>query len=100
MKSLSYLNKYFYKYKWSLLLGLIFIVLNNYFGARMPGMLEDATNALFDSKPTDSQSFWKSPVFIISLKYIAFSIISGFFLFLTRQTIIVVSRKIEYDLKN
>lgn len=101
MKSLSYLNKYFYKYRWRLILGIIFIGLNNYFGAKMPVLLNDATNALSNLKDSDQDtSFFRNPVFLIALTYISFSVISGFFLFLTRQTIIVMSRHIEYDLKN
>lgn len=101
MKSLSYLNKYFYKYRWRLILGIIFIGLNNYFGAKMPVLLNDATNALSNLNDSDQDtSFFRNPVFLIALTYISFSVISGFFLFLTRQTIIVMSRHIEYDLKN
>ena len=101
MKSLSYLNKYFYKYRWRLILGIIFIGLNNYFGAKMPVLLNDATNALSSLKDEDQNgSFFHNPVFLIAITYISFSVISGFFLFLTRQTIIVMSRHIEYDLKN
>lgn len=101
MKSLSYLNKYFYKYKWSLILGIVFIALNNYFGAKMPVILKDATDALFENNNSSGKkSFFENEVFIYALIYIGFSIISGFFLFLTRQTIIIMSRKIEFDLKN
>jgi len=100
MKSLSYLNKYFYKYKWSLLLGLVFIVLNNYFGAKMPVVFNEALDTLQNPKTTVAVSFWQNPVLHLALIFIGFSLLSAFFLFLTRQMIIVVSRKIEYDLKN
>ncbi len=100
MKSLSYLNKYFIKYKWRLLLGTLFIVISNYFGVRMPIFVKDAVdqfmNTVVETTPDDT--------LIMALKlgglYMFLSICSGFFLFLTRQTIIVMSRLIEYDLKN
>jgi ATP-binding cassette subfamily B protein len=100
MKSLSYLNKYFIKYKWRLLLGTLFIVISNYFGVRMPLFVKDAVdqfmNTVLETTPDDT--------LMIALKlgglYMLLSICSGFFLFLTRQTIIVMSRLIEYDLKN
>ncbi len=100
MKSLSYLNKYFYKYKWSLLLGLVFIILNNYFGAKMPIVFNEALDTLQDPKSDPNVSFWQNPVLHLALIFIGYSLLSAFFLFLTRQMIIVVSRKIEYDLKN
>ncbi len=81
-------------------MGLIFIVLNNYFGAKMPILLREATDTLMGSKFIAPDSIWTSPVFQLALIYIGYSLISGFFLFLTRQMIIVVSRKVEYDLKN
>ena len=100
MKSLSYLNKYFIKYKWRLLLGTLFIVISNYFGVRMPLFVKDAVdqfmNTVVETSPDDT--------LMMALKlgglYMFLSICSGFFLFLTRQTIIVMSRLIEYDLKN
>lgn len=100
MKSLSYLNKYFIKYKWRLLLGTLFIVISNYFGVRMPLFVKDAVdqfmNTVVETSPDDT--------LLIALKlgglYMLLSICSGFFLFLTRQTIIIMSRLIEYDLKN
>lgn len=100
MKSLSYLNKYFIKYKWRLLLGTLFIVISNYFGVRMPLFVKDAVdqfmNTVVETTPDDT--------LMIALKlgglYMLLSICSGFFLFLTRQTIIIMSRLIEYDLKN
>jgi ATP-binding cassette subfamily B multidrug efflux pump len=100
MKSLSYLNKYFLKYKWRFLLGIVFIVISNYFGVQMPLYVKSTIDELIngsDFKEIDQ-------VILVSLKiggmYMFLSACSGFFLFLTRQTIIVMSRLIEYDLKN
>ncbi|MNK12930.1 putative multidrug resistance ABC transporter ATP-binding/permease protein YheI [compost metagenome] len=100
MKSLSYLNKYLYKYRWRLLLGILFIVIGNYFNARIPVIIGESMNILKGDEPLPlgKTLFWTA----ISLAglIILFNIIKGFFLFLTRQTLIVMSRYIEFDLKN
>ena len=101
MKSLSYLNKYFYKYRWRLLLGILFIVINNYFGAKIPVIIGETTDILKGNKETifnGKTLFWTA--LTLAGMIILFNIIKGFFLFLTRQTIIVMSRYIEFDLKN
>jgi ATP-binding cassette, subfamily B, multidrug efflux pump len=101
MKSLSYLNKYLILYKGRILLGILFICLSNYFGIQMPKIVKNATNDFLGeiNHSTDFQT-----ILMLSLKlaglYLLFSVLKGFFLFLTRQTIIIVSRYIEYDLKN
>lgn len=101
MKSLSYLNKYFYKYRLRLLLGILFIAIQNYFGAKMPVVLGDATDHVLEAIKNNSS---KDVIFKLCLYsagfYVLFSIIKGLFLFFTRQTIIVMSRHIEFDLKN
>lgn len=101
MKSLSYLNKYFYKYRWRLLLGILFIVINNYFGAKIPVIIGETTDILKGNKQSifnGKTLFWTA--LTLAGMIILFNIIKGFFLFLTRQTIIVMSRYIEFDLKN
>jgi ATP-binding cassette subfamily B multidrug efflux pump len=101
MKSLNYLNKYLYKYKGRLLLGVLFICFSNYFGVEMPKVVKNAVNDFLGelNHTNDFQS-----ILMLSLKlagiYMLFSLLKGFFLFLTRQTIIIMSRLIEYDLKN
>lgn len=101
MKSLSHLNKYLFKYKWRLLLGVLFIALSNYFGVQMTLKVKDAVND-FMGELKANQTF--NAVLMLSLNlaglYLLFSIAKGFFLFLTRQMIIIVSRLIEFDLKN
>jgi ATP-binding cassette subfamily B protein len=100
MKSLSYLNKYFLRYKWRLILGVLFIVISNYFGVQMPLFVKEAVDDMLSTQQTSSLE----DLILLSLKvggiYMLLSLISGFFLFLTRQTIIVMSRHIEFDLKN
>ena len=100
MKSLSYLNKYFIKYKWRFLLGILFIVISNYFGVQMPLYVKTTIDSLLTETPVNGLN----DALVLSLKiggiYMLLSLGSGFFLFLTRQTIIIMSRLIEYDLKN
>ncbi len=100
MKSLSYLNKYFFKYKWHLLLGILFTVISNYFGVKMPVYVKETV----DDFMTNTNFTKVDSVLLLSLKlggiYMFLSIAKGFFLFLMRQTIIVMSRLIEFDLKN
>lgn len=97
MKSLSYLNKYLIKYKWRLLLGVVFIIGSNIFHVNMPLIVKDAVNQ-FDKNfdPND----WLGLALKLGGLYILLSLGKGVFLFFTRQTIIIVSRYIEYDLKN
>jgi len=81
-------------------LGIVFIAVSNYFGVQMPLYLKTTIDDLMKgSAVTNVES-----ALLLSLKlgglYMFFSLCSGFFLFLMRQTIIVMSRLIEYDLKN
>lgn len=100
MKSLSYLNKYLFKYRWRLLLGILCIIFGNYFGSRIPVIIGESMDILKGDKQISPEQtlFWA----VIGLAGLAilFNIIKGFFLFLTRQTLIVMSRYIEFDLKN
>ncbi len=100
MKHLKYLNKFLWKYKKILLLGLIFILVTNIFAIYPAEFVRNALDGLLEklnSQNNDDVSF-------ILLKYglliVLFAILKGIFLYMTRQTIIVMSRKIEFDLKN
>lgn len=111
MKELGYLNKYFVKYKWQLLFGLLFVALSNVFKVLSPRVLSWAIDMVsqninlyasfenFDLQKVLTSSFKKSLI-IFTLVYFATALISGVFTFFMRQTIIVVSRYIEFDLKN
>jgi ATP-binding cassette, subfamily B, multidrug efflux pump len=109
MKSLFYLNKYLLKYKWLLLLGFVFILATNLFGIFMPKVVNSAIKELQSGlilltgeergNTTLQDTIIKASVWLAML-YIGLSIAKGVFLFFTRQTIIVMSRHIEYDLKN
>lgn len=100
MKSLSYLNKYFRKYSHLLILGFLFIAIQNYFYAKMPVIIGNGIDDLSNNETgINPNKIWNTIMYSVFL-YIVFSIVKGVFLFLTRQTIIVMSRKIEFDLKN
>ncbi|HEX2961889.1 MAG TPA: ABC transporter ATP-binding protein [Ignavibacteriales bacterium] len=92
MKSLLALKKYFIRYKVKLLLGVLFILLSNLGTVYVPLFLKDSINAL-------QKSVEYSVLVRYGLLIIATSFLSGVFRFLIRETIIVVSREIEYDLR-
>ncbi|MCG8574119.1 MAG: ABC transporter ATP-binding protein/permease [Flavobacteriales bacterium] len=102
MSSLFYLNKYLAKYKWLLILGIICLLVSNIFGVEMPGVVKDAVNDIFSYGQTEENTIADkfSLALIAAGLYFLFSLLKGIFLFFTRQTIIMMSRKIEYDLKN
>jgi ATP-binding cassette subfamily B multidrug efflux pump len=92
MKNLFTLKKYFVKYKTKLYWGVLFILISNAGTVYVPILLKDSINEL--QKSISSQRLFEYAILIVLT-----SIIAGFFRFLIRQTIIVVSRKIEYDLR-
>ncbi len=100
MKSLSYLNKYLIKYKWRLLLGIIFIFGSNWFKVEMPNFFGE----VIDEINSWDKNNMPENLLDFSLKsggyFLLLSFISAFFLFTMRQTIIIMSRLIEFDLKN
>lgn len=108
MKELSYLNKYFIKYKYSFSLGILITIIAQIFSLFTPQLISKSLNAIekFDKLPEAEQS---SQVIIDTyreglthnvLLIIATTIVAGFLTFLMRQTLIVMSRHIEFDLKN
>ncbi len=99
MKSLKTVNAYFIKYKWLLLLGILFVSLSTIFGTYQAVIVRNGTNAILEL--IKQKNFEGSSQFIIyGLTIIGLALISGLFMFLMRQTIIVMSRHIEYDQKN
>ena len=103
MKELSYLNKYLVKYKGRLLLGTLFIIVSNIFKVLMPEILKDATNSVkivLDNITSYTSEDITSIAIKLGFLFMLFALLNGIFLFLTRQTIIIMSRLIEYDLKN
>jgi len=122
MKHLATLHKYFWKYRYRLLLGIVFIIVSNYFRILAPqvtGYVVDAVEKLLPGyKPrTSLTSFdplvkrfvdytessnhtFGDKVALCGITLIVLALLGGFFMFLMRQTIIVMSRHIEYDQKN
>ncbi len=106
MKDLSYLNKYILKYKYYYTIGVIFILISTVF-AIIPATLIRETFNLIESGFYDYENgdelikakILKDVLFYASGIILA-AIIRGFFMYMMRQTIIVASRNIEYDLKN
>ena len=111
MKELSYLNKYLVKYKYRLLLGLLFIIISNVLAIIPAQIVRRVINLVqenialyhmfegFTLQDTIYAVFGGS-ILIYGVAILVLALLKGFFTFLTRQTIIVVSRLIEYDLKN
>jgi ATP-binding cassette, subfamily B, multidrug efflux pump len=111
LKELSYLNKYLLKYKYYLLLGVVFVIISNVF-AILPAQLVRTSLDLVEEniklfslfKGTEGESDVyqniAGSVFIYAILMLLMALLRGVFLFLVRQTIIVMSRHIEFDLKN
>lgn len=111
MKELSYLNKYFFKYKRHLLLGVLFIIISNIFQIIPAQLVRRALDLVIDNirlhklfqgleLQDDFYGIFAESVFFYALLILIMALLRGAFLFLTRQTIIVMSRLVEYDLKN
>lgn len=102
MKALKYLNKFFLKYKFRLLLGIFITVLSQILALQIPGIIRNSLNAVEDYNKgiTTDLEFVKSELLENVLIIIGFAVFAGFFTFLMRQTIIVMSRLVEFDLKN
>jgi ATP-binding cassette subfamily B protein len=123
MKHLKSLNKYFWKYKWLFFLGMIFTVLSNYFRILAPQVTKYVLNTVemslshktvvskavthydplvrvfLNLLQTDDASY-KTKILYSGIVLLVLALISGLFMFLMRQTIIVMSRHIEFEQKN
>ena len=102
MKELQYINNYFSKYKWRLLVGVLITILSKFLALKIPQIIGDSLNIVEDyqnGRVTNlddvTQQLLKNVLLIIGV-----ALLAGFFTFLMRQTIIVTSRLIEFDLKN
>lgn len=111
MKSLWRINKYLYKYKGLLLLGILFTVISNIFVIIPAQLVRIAIDYVVESfsiyRPLMQGGMGELArenflefVFIFGILIIIMALLRGFFLFLIRQTIIIMSRKVEYDMKN
>ncbi len=127
MNHLRAVNKYFHKYRWRLILGVVFIIVSNYFGILAPqitGYVVDkvehqikVVKALSSEAPIvksfydplvqqfihtveDADMPFSRLILFCGILLLAVALLRGFFMFLMRQTIIVMSRHIEFDQKN
>ena len=99
MKHLKAINHYFLKYKWHFLGGILFVALSTIFGTYQGVIVRNGTNQIIEVFKKNQAA--ESGVFITyGLTIIGLALTSGLFMFLMRQTIIVMSRHIEYDQKN
>lgn len=111
MKSLYTLKSYFFKYKKYLFLGFVFILLSNVFSIVIPPIVRESIDGIvlllkenknpiyFDSIPRFFQTTSRIALFA-GLLIVASALLKGVFMYFMRQTLIVMSRYIEFDLKN
>lgn len=111
MKHLKYLNKYFYKYRYRLLLGILFVAVSNFFNALSPLVIRYSFDLVgenlgyykmfsgFELKEDVKDAISKG-LLIFGIMVLLLAVMKGIFMFFMRQTIIVMSRLIEFDLKN
>ena len=102
MKALKYINKYFLKYKWRLLIGILITILSKLLALKVPQIVGESLNIVENyqnGKITDIKAV-EDELLINVLLIVGVAVLAGFFTFLMRQTIIVTSRLIEFDLKN
>ncbi len=101
MKALKHLNKYFYKYRYRLLTGIIITIIAKIFALFTPRLIGASINVVSDKiNGKITEEVFRSDLLMNILYLIGAAIVAGIFTFLMRQTIINVSRYIEYDLKN
>jgi len=112
LKHLAALNKYFVKYKWYMTLGMLFTAISIVFSVFQPIMVRQIFDLL--AKNLDSyrmisdmgslksafRADFSKVLAFYGITILLFALLSGFFMFLQRQTLIVMSRHIEFDLKN
>lgn len=101
MKALKHLNKYFFKYRYRLIIGVIITIIAKIFALFTPRLVGASINVVsdrLDGKITEE--VFRSELMINILYLIGAAVVAGIFTFLMRQTIINVSRYIEFDLKN
>jgi ATP-binding cassette, subfamily B, multidrug efflux pump len=124
MKHLKSLNKYFWKYRWLFMLGIVFVVLTNYFRILAPQITRYVVNTVVHTVKGEKEvtatageaeknydflvrnvivffeDHQENKILLAGITLLVLAIISGIFMFLMRQTIIVMSRHIEYNQKN
>jgi ATP-binding cassette subfamily B protein len=111
LKALKHLNKYFYKYRLRFILGILFVTASNLFAVFPAQSVRIAIDLVQENLATYKLYAGTSLQMVVykqvgsiiiyfALLVMAFALIKGFFMYLMRQTLIVMSRHVEYDLKN
>lgn len=111
MRHLSFLNKYFYKYKWWIIPGVFFVIISNIFGVVPAQVVGHAFNIITENiaiynlfngfeRQAIVYEIFSYSLFFFGLLILVLYLLRGLFLFFMRQTIILMSRHIEYDIKN
>lgn len=111
MKALFALNPFIWKYKKLVLLGIVFVIISNLFGIYPPQIVRGAIDLVDDlvsinqlhqgfSAGEAYDSVTGKSLLIFGLLVVFMAVMRGVFLFFTRQTLIVMSRKVEYDVRN
>jgi ATP-binding cassette subfamily B protein len=111
MKDLAYLNKFFYKYRWRLIPGILFVIISNIFGVLPAQVIRVAFDLVTENISTYQlfsgfnrqyviYDIFGSSLLLFGILVLVLALLRGLFLFFMRQTIILMSRHIEYDLKN
>ena len=101
MKELQYLNKYFIKYKYRFLLGILITIVAQIFSLFTPKLISKSFKAIEDyHKSNTGNDIIKNQLIENILLIVGATIIAGVLTFLMRQTLIVMSRHVEFDLKN
>jgi ATP-binding cassette subfamily B protein len=111
MKHLRFLNKYFYKYKWWIIPGIFFVIISNIFGVIPAQVIGHAFNLITENieiyrlfegfeRRDIIYGIFSDSLFYFGLIVLVLYLLRGLFLFFMRQTIILMSRHIEFDMKN
>jgi len=111
MNPLSYLNRYFFKYRLRFFLGILFVIISNLFGVLPPQIIRYSVDLIAESiqvfKLYEHSSFtellfsqFTGYLMLFAGLVLLLSLLKGLFMYFMRQTIIVMSRWIEFDLKN
>jgi len=102
MKELQYLNKYFAKYKYHFLFGILTTIVAQIFSLFTPKLISESFTAIENhvKNGTVSEEVIRTELMHNILLIILTTLVAGFLTFLMRQTLIVMSRHVEFDLKN
>lgn len=101
MKELQYLNKYFFKYRFKIILGILITIGSKMFALFTPQLIGKSITLISNQiKDPTSTGVFRNQISLYILYIVVAAIATGVFTFLMRQTIINVSRHVEFDLKN